>query len=145
MHPYHISWLLFQVKAAISAIAYPADFCYLPADIKAPQSRGLDMFDLLEYVFGFQVVKLFSSLSSIYVFALTCDCVEYLTFILTCVLVFRGMLLYAYKDMSFRFFSLLVVITQYTFGCCGYLHFSSDSCFLFGSLFSVLSLFMLFY
>ncbi|CAA6653832.1 unnamed protein product [Spirodela intermedia] len=43
-----------EVKAAISAIAYPADFCYLPADVKAPQSRGLDMFDLLEYAFGFQ-------------------------------------------------------------------------------------------
>ncbi|MQL79703.1 hypothetical protein Taro_012158 [Colocasia esculenta] len=44
-----------EVKASISAISYPADFPRLPAEnFEVPRARSLDMFDLLEYVFGFQ-------------------------------------------------------------------------------------------
>ncbi|XP_008788670.2 callose synthase 10 isoform X2 [Phoenix dactylifera] len=43
-----------EVKAAISAIGYAPDFPRLPAEFIAPQLRRPDMFDLLEFVFGFQ-------------------------------------------------------------------------------------------
>ncbi|KAL6008465.1 hypothetical protein ACLOJK_033976 [Asimina triloba] len=43
-----------QVKAAISAISHMIDFARLPSDFKVPDVRNLDMFDLLEFVFGFQ-------------------------------------------------------------------------------------------
>ncbi|XP_078444435.1 glucan synthase-like 8 [Wolffia australiana] len=43
-----------EVKAAIAAIGYAAEFCNLPGDFEVPQSRETDMFDLLQYVFGFQ-------------------------------------------------------------------------------------------
>lgn len=47
--------LRFQVKAAIAAIGYNANFPRIPNDFKTPELRNPDMFDLLEYVFGFQV------------------------------------------------------------------------------------------
>lgn len=43
-----------EVKGAISAIRYTEQFPRLPADFIKPASRDVDMFDLLEYVFGFQ-------------------------------------------------------------------------------------------
>ncbi|KAJ0968111.1 hypothetical protein J5N97_025028 [Dioscorea zingiberensis] len=43
-----------EVKAAISAISYTSEFPRPPVDFKVPQFRKFDMFDLLEYVFGFQ-------------------------------------------------------------------------------------------
>ncbi|RZC85632.1 hypothetical protein C5167_026304 [Papaver somniferum] len=42
------------VKAATSAIRYTESFPRLPADVEVSGMRNLDMFDLLEYVFGFQ-------------------------------------------------------------------------------------------
>lgn len=44
-----------QVRGAISAIRYTEQFPRLPADFVVPGKRAMDMFDLLEYVFGFQV------------------------------------------------------------------------------------------
>lgn len=44
-----------QVKGAISAIRYTNQFPRLPKDVQISGRRELDMFDLLEYVFGFQV------------------------------------------------------------------------------------------
>jgi hypothetical protein len=43
------------VKGAISAIRYTEQFPRLPADFEISGQRDADMFDLLEYVFGFQV------------------------------------------------------------------------------------------
>ncbi|KAF6157565.1 hypothetical protein GIB67_004503 [Kingdonia uniflora] len=43
-----------EVKAAISAIRYIEFYPSLPADFKLSGVRNLDIFDLLEYVFGFQ-------------------------------------------------------------------------------------------
>ncbi|EYU40120.1 hypothetical protein MIMGU_mgv1a000075mg [Erythranthe guttata] len=43
-----------EVRGAISAIRYTEQFPRLPADFETPGQRELDMFDLLEYVFGFQ-------------------------------------------------------------------------------------------
>lgn len=43
-----------EVRAAMSAIRYSDQFPRLPADFDVPGQRDLDMFDLLEYVFGFQ-------------------------------------------------------------------------------------------
>ncbi|XP_026434852.1 callose synthase 10-like isoform X3 [Papaver somniferum] len=43
-----------EVKAATSAIRYTESFPRLPADVEVSGMRNLDMFDLLEYVFGFQ-------------------------------------------------------------------------------------------
>ncbi|KAI3994681.1 hypothetical protein MKX01_002297, partial [Papaver californicum] len=43
-----------EVKAATSAIRYTESFPRLPADVEASGLGNLDMFDLLEYVFGFQ-------------------------------------------------------------------------------------------
>ncbi|WOL18279.1 callose synthase 10 [Canna indica] len=43
-----------EVRGAISTIGYPSEFPRFPADYKVPQQRNLDMFDLLEFVFGFQ-------------------------------------------------------------------------------------------
>ncbi|XP_073272361.1 callose synthase 10-like [Primulina huaijiensis] len=43
-----------EVRAAMSAIRYSDHFPRLPADFDVPGQRDLDMFDLLEYVFGFQ-------------------------------------------------------------------------------------------
>lgn len=43
-----------EVKAAISAIRCTVDFPRLPADHEVSHRRNLDMFDLLQYLFGFQ-------------------------------------------------------------------------------------------
>ncbi|KAK8465763.1 hypothetical protein PHAVU_009G169400 [Phaseolus vulgaris] len=43
-----------EVKAAISAIRYTDQFPRLPAGFKVSGQRDADMFDLLEFVFGFQ-------------------------------------------------------------------------------------------
>lgn len=43
-----------EVRAAISAISYHANFPQLPTSFKAPRHRDPDMFDLLQYIFGFQ-------------------------------------------------------------------------------------------
>ncbi|XP_024969515.1 callose synthase 10 isoform X4 [Cynara cardunculus var. scolymus] len=43
-----------EVRGAISAIRYHEQFPRLPADFEVPAQRNLDMFDLLEFVFGFQ-------------------------------------------------------------------------------------------
>ncbi|KAH6758638.1 glucan synthase-like 8 [Perilla frutescens var. frutescens] len=43
-----------EVRGAISAIRYTEQFPRLPADFEISGQRDLDMFDLLEYVFGFQ-------------------------------------------------------------------------------------------
>ncbi|KAL3839046.1 hypothetical protein ACJIZ3_023637 [Penstemon smallii] len=43
-----------EVKGAISAIRYTEQFPRLTADFEISGQRDLDMFDLLEYVFGFQ-------------------------------------------------------------------------------------------
>lgn len=44
-----------QVKGAISAIRYTEHFPQLPDHFEISGERDADMFDLLEYVFGFQV------------------------------------------------------------------------------------------
>ncbi|KAH0461335.1 hypothetical protein IEQ34_008910 [Dendrobium chrysotoxum] len=44
----------FEVKAAISAIGYSSDLPRIPAEFKVAVLRSMDMFDLLEFVFGFQ-------------------------------------------------------------------------------------------
>lgn len=44
-----------QVKATISAIRYTEHFPRLPLEFQISGQRSADMFDLLEYVFGFQV------------------------------------------------------------------------------------------
>ncbi|TKY73602.1 Callose synthase 10 [Spatholobus suberectus] len=43
-----------EVKAAVSAIRYTDQFPRLPAGFKVSGQRDADMFDLLEFVFGFQ-------------------------------------------------------------------------------------------
>ncbi|KAL4634267.1 hypothetical protein ACB092_04G187700 [Castanea dentata] len=43
-----------EVKGAISAIRYTEQFPRLPADFEISGQRDVDLFDLLEYVFGFQ-------------------------------------------------------------------------------------------
>ncbi|CAA0830180.1 Callose synthase 10 [Striga hermonthica] len=43
-----------EVRGAISAIRYTEQFPRFPADFEISGQRSLDMFDLLEYVFGFQ-------------------------------------------------------------------------------------------
>lgn len=43
-----------EVKGAISAIRYTEQFPRFPAGFAIPASRDVDMFDLLEFVFGFQ-------------------------------------------------------------------------------------------
>ncbi|KAL5544007.1 hypothetical protein UlMin_007791 [Ulmus minor] len=43
-----------EVRGAISAIRYTEHFPRLPADFEITGQRNADMFDLLEYVFGFQ-------------------------------------------------------------------------------------------
>ncbi|KAM7475705.1 hypothetical protein LguiB_022948 [Lonicera macranthoides] len=43
-----------EVRGAISAIRYTEQFPRLPADFVVSGKRAMDMFDLLEYVFGFQ-------------------------------------------------------------------------------------------
>uniref|UniRef100_A0A5B7BUS1 1,3-beta-glucan synthase n=1 Tax=Davidia involucrata TaxID=16924 RepID=A0A5B7BUS1_DAVIN len=43
-----------EVRGAISAIRYTEHFPRLPADFEISGQRDVDMFDLLEYVFGFQ-------------------------------------------------------------------------------------------
>ncbi|KAH9624592.1 hypothetical protein KSS87_007864 [Heliosperma pusillum] len=43
-----------EVRGAISAIMYAENFPKLPASYKISGKRNADMFDLLEYVFGFQ-------------------------------------------------------------------------------------------
>ncbi|KAK6123689.1 hypothetical protein DH2020_042571 [Rehmannia glutinosa] len=43
-----------EVRGAISAIRFTEQFPRLPADFEVSGQRDLDMFDLLEYVFGFQ-------------------------------------------------------------------------------------------
>lgn len=51
----HGCGILDQVRAAILAIRYTEHFPRLPADFEISGQRDADMFDLLEYVFGFQV------------------------------------------------------------------------------------------
>lgn len=51
----NISGKYVQVRGAISALKYTEQFPQLPADFEIPGQRDMDMFDLLEYVFGFQV------------------------------------------------------------------------------------------
>ena len=48
-----------QVKGAISAIRYTEHFPQLPDNFEISGQRDADMFDLLEYVFGFQVCTCF--------------------------------------------------------------------------------------
>ncbi|XP_051147585.1 callose synthase 10 [Andrographis paniculata] len=43
-----------EIRAAVSSIRYSEQFPRLPADFEKPERRDMDMFDLLEYVFGFQ-------------------------------------------------------------------------------------------
>lgn len=43
-----------EVRGAISALRYHEQFPRLPAGFEVPAHRNLDMFDLLEFVFGFQ-------------------------------------------------------------------------------------------
>nr|XP_043615272.1 callose synthase 10 isoform X2 [Erigeron canadensis] len=43
-----------EVRGAVSALRYNEQFPRLPADFEVPAQRSLDMFDLLEFVFGFQ-------------------------------------------------------------------------------------------
>ncbi|KAH7865146.1 hypothetical protein Vadar_002820 [Vaccinium darrowii] len=43
-----------EVRGAISALRYTEHFPRLPADFERPALRDVDMFDLLEFVFGFQ-------------------------------------------------------------------------------------------
>ncbi|URD86786.1 callose synthase [Musa troglodytarum] len=43
-----------EVRAAISAIGYPSEFPRFSANSQVPQQRNKDMFDLLEFIFGFQ-------------------------------------------------------------------------------------------
>lgn len=43
-----------EVRAAISALRYHEEFPRLPPNFEVPAQRNLDMFDLLEFVFGFQ-------------------------------------------------------------------------------------------
>ncbi|KAJ0612385.1 putative 1,3-beta-glucan synthase [Helianthus annuus] len=44
-----------EVRAAISALRYHEQYPRLPADFEVPTHRTLGIFDLLEFVFGFQV------------------------------------------------------------------------------------------
>ncbi|KAJ4775036.1 GLUCAN SYNTHASE-LIKE 8 family protein [Rhynchospora pubera] len=44
-----------EVRAAVTAIGYTPDIPRLPSSFKAPEMRKLDIFDLLQFVFGFQV------------------------------------------------------------------------------------------
>ncbi|KAJ8764148.1 hypothetical protein K2173_005060 [Erythroxylum novogranatense] len=46
-----------EVRGAISSIRYTEHFPILPADFEISGERDADMFDLLEYVFGFQMAK----------------------------------------------------------------------------------------
>ncbi|XP_076929044.1 callose synthase 10-like [Bidens hawaiensis] len=43
-----------EVRAAITALKYHEQYPRLPADFVVPAQRNLDIFDLLEFVFGFQ-------------------------------------------------------------------------------------------
>ncbi|XP_076929040.1 callose synthase 10-like isoform X1 [Bidens hawaiensis] len=43
-----------EVRAAITSLRYHEEYPRLPADFEVPAQRNLDMFDLLEFVFGFQ-------------------------------------------------------------------------------------------
>nr|GEV05479.1 callose synthase 10 [Tanacetum cinerariifolium] len=43
-----------EIRGAISALRYHEQFPRLPGDVEVPAHRNLDMFDLLEFVFGFQ-------------------------------------------------------------------------------------------
>ncbi|CAK7336614.1 unnamed protein product [Dovyalis caffra] len=43
-----------EIRGAISAIRYAEHYPRLPADFEIPGEREVDVFDLLEYVFGFQ-------------------------------------------------------------------------------------------
>ncbi|CAD5193134.1 callose synthase 10-like [Musa acuminata AAA Group] len=43
-----------EVRAAISAIGYPSEFPRFSVDSQVSQQKNQDMFDLLEFVFGFQ-------------------------------------------------------------------------------------------
>lgn len=63
---------LMQVKAAISSIGYTSEFPRPPVDFEVPQFRKFDMFDLLEYVFGFQVSFSFLFLSFLFSIPIYC-------------------------------------------------------------------------
>lgn len=43
-----------EVKAATSAIKYSSDLPRIPSEFNIPDNRSMDIFDLLEFVFGFQ-------------------------------------------------------------------------------------------
>ncbi|KAJ1692919.1 hypothetical protein LUZ63_009617 [Rhynchospora breviuscula] len=44
-----------EVRAAVAAIGYTPDIPRLPSSFEAPEMRKLDIFDLLQFIFGFQV------------------------------------------------------------------------------------------
>ncbi|PWA59606.1 glucan synthase-like 8 [Artemisia annua] len=44
-----------EIRGAISALRYHEQFPRLPGNFEVPAHRNLDMFDLLEFVFGFQI------------------------------------------------------------------------------------------
>lgn len=48
-----------QVQAAISAVKYFRGLPKLPDNFPIPASRDADIFDFLQYVFGFQVTSCF--------------------------------------------------------------------------------------
>jgi hypothetical protein len=52
---FYLFGLSVQVKGAIAAIRYTEQFPRLPAVFEISGQRDADLFDLLEYVFGFQV------------------------------------------------------------------------------------------
>jgi hypothetical protein len=45
------------VRAAVAAIGYTPDIPRLPPSFEAPEMRKLDVLDLLQFVFGFQVIN----------------------------------------------------------------------------------------
>ncbi|KAH9302684.1 hypothetical protein KI387_014267, partial [Taxus chinensis] len=45
---------MYRVKAAVAALRYSRDLPQLPNDFPIPKQRSLDIFDLLQYTFGFQ-------------------------------------------------------------------------------------------
>ncbi|KAJ4776823.1 glucan synthase-like 10 [Rhynchospora pubera] len=44
-----------EVRAAVAAIGYTPDIPRLPSSFEAPEMRKLDIFDFLQFIFGFQV------------------------------------------------------------------------------------------
>lgn len=56
--------MTFQVRGAISTTRFIEHFPRLPADFEVSGEQNADMFDLLEYVFGFQVCMSFTFVSN---------------------------------------------------------------------------------